>query len=145
MVPSNKPDGNVSDILLEHDALAISLANQLFSDVEAAYTERDFHGMWQLLFNFCRTDLQFYVEFCGAEEVAKGLVSAELAFSLIFTAVLQYLAPMTPFLAEEIFAQTNPSYTSIFQSKRSQLPKISQQFDTKVEWESLKKIYQSTN
>jgi isoleucyl-tRNA synthetase len=139
---SNKSDAEVSDILLEHDELAISFANQVFSDVESAYTERNFHGMWQLLFNFCCTDLQFYLEFCGAEELAKGLVSAQLAFSSIFTVVLQYLAPITPFLAEEIFAQTNPSFTSIFQSKRSQLPNISQQFDTKVKWESLKKNYQ---
>ena len=142
---SNKPDANVSDIILEHDALAISLTNQLLSDVQAAYTERDFYGMWQLLFDFCRTDLQFYIEFCDAKKVAEGLASAQLAFASIFTAVLQCLAPITPFLAEEIFVQTNSPFNSIFQSKRKQLPKISQHFDTKVEWESLKKIYQSAN
>ena len=142
MTTSNKPDANVCEILLKHDALAISLTNQLLSSVEAAYTERDFYGMWQLLLDFCRTDLQFYIEFCAAKKVAKGVVSAQLAFSSIFTAILQYLAPITPFLAEEIFVQTNSAFTSIFQSKRSQLPKISQQFDTKVEWESLKNSYQ---
>ena len=140
--PSKKTDTNVSDILLEHDALAISLTNLLLCDIEAAYTERDFYRMWQLLFDFCRTDLQFYIEFCGTKEKTKELVSAQFAFTSILTTILQCLAPISPFLAEEIFIQTKSSSTSIFQNKRRQLPKISQQFDIKIEWESLKNSHQ---
>ena len=142
---TDEPDENVSDILLEHDSLAISLTNQLLSDVEALYRKRDFYGMWQLLFDFCRTDLQFYIEFCGSEVIDKGLESAQLSLSSIFKVILQRLAPLHPFLSEEIFAQTNSSKGSIFQNEWNPLPKISQQFDTKAEWESLKKIYQSTD
>ena len=142
---SNEPGVDVSDVLLEPDALAVSLANKLLIDIEAAYRKRDFYGIWQLLYDFCRTDLQFYIKFCGSEVIDTGLESAQLSVSSILKVILQRLAPLHPFLAEEIFAQTNASTGSIFQNGWNQLPKISQQFDTKAEWESLKKIYQSTN
>lgn len=142
---SNEHGAEVSDVLLEPDVLAVSLTNQLLIDIEAAYQNRDFYGIWQLLYDFCRTDLQFYIELCGSEVIDKRLESAQLSVTSIFKVILQHLAPLHPFLAEEIFAQTNSSIGSIFQDKWNKLPKISQQFDTQAEWESLKKIYQSTN
>ncbi len=135
----------VFDALLEPDLLAVSLTNQLLIDVEKAYQDKDFYRMWQLLFDFCRTDLLFYIEFCRAKVSKNNSSSAQIALLLISKSILQQFAPIHPFLAEEIFAQINPSAGSIFQNEWDQLPKISQQFDTKAEWESLKKIYQSTN
>ncbi|RKU06888.1 hypothetical protein C6501_18155 [Candidatus Poribacteria bacterium] len=142
---SNEHGTEVSDVLLGPDVLAVSLTNKLLIDIEAAYQKRDFYGMWQLLYDFCRTDLQFYIELCGSEVIDKRLESVQLAVSSILKVILQRLAPLHPFLAEEIFAQTNSSIGSIFQDKWNKLPKISQQFDTETEWESLKKIHQSTN
>lgn len=134
---------DVYDTLLKQDMLAVSLTSQLLIDVEVVYQKSDFFKMWTLLFDFCHKELQFYIEFCQTKVSKKSLNSVQISLSLIVKAVLQRLAPIHPFLAEEIFAQAVNVLGSIFQSKWSQLPKISEQDHTRKEWASLKKDYQS--
>lgn len=136
---------DITASLQEPDMLAVSLTNRLLIDIEAAYYAKDFYEMWRLLYDFCHTELLFYIEFCCGKIPKKRSDSVQIALLLISKSILQRLAPIHPFLAEEIFVQTNIFSKSIFQSEWCQLPEISGQIDAKVEWESLKKFYQSTN
>ncbi|MDE0088285.1 MAG: class I tRNA ligase family protein, partial [Candidatus Poribacteria bacterium] len=135
---------DITASLQEPDMLAVSLTNRLLIDIEAAYYGKDFYEMWRLLYGFCHTELLFYLEFCCGKIPKKRSDSVQIALLLISKSILQRLAPIHPFLAEEIFAQINIFSKSIFRSEWCQLPEISEQIDVKVEWESFKKNYQST-
>jgi isoleucyl-tRNA synthetase len=136
---STETDDKVSENLTEHDALAISLTNQLLSDVEVAYKERNFFEMWQLLFDFCQTDLLFYFHLCQAADSDSALI----ALPSIFKVIVQRLAPLLSFLAEEIYKKGFSTSASIFEEKWGFLPPIISDNDPRTEWESLKKNHKS--
>ncbi len=140
---SKEPDENVFDALWETDALAVSLTKLLLIDVEAAYQERDFYGMWQLLFDFCQTELLFYIHLCRTEVSYKRSESTQIALSTIFKVVVQRLAPIFPYLAEEIYADGFSPSVSIFEEKWCNLSPIISDNNTRAQWESLKNVHQS--
>ena len=132
------------EVLSETDKLAVSLTRQLLIDVEAAYDARAFYKMWDILFDFCRTDFQFYIEHLYKNPLDKEALegsskpSTPLVLSSILIVILQRLSPFHPFLTEEIYAEVVPNSRSIFQNKTLHLPTLSEQCDVKPQWESMK-------
>ena len=90
------------DKIMPIDSLAIIVTSRLLQDVQQAYQDGDFHEMWALLTDFCEDDLRFYVRAMESRP-ATTLHVAQATLSQIATALLQRLAPLTPFLAEHFY------------------------------------------
>ncbi len=141
----------------QRDELALDATKARLKEVEAAYRNRNFHKMWELLFDFCDIDLRFYLQFVpmGSHETS---YAARRTLSIIGTLLLQRFAPLTPFLAERFYKQLSESLTkngaledaaelivvpaaaslpdSIFQTNWGCLATAAE--NAKAEWESLK-------
>lgn len=140
---TDAPDEKTS-ALLHPDTLAVSITNQLLEDVAAAYRKSDFYGIWTRLFDFCRADLQCYIHLCQQIDGSdKRFTSAKIAFEAISNVLLQCLAPLFPFLAEEIHQDMTNVPASVFLNTRNQLPSVPEQDDAKSEWRALKNAYRS--
>ena len=146
-------DAAATDKLLPIDSLAIIVTSQLLQDVQQAYQNGDFHEMWTLLTDFCEGDLRFYLRAMESRP-ATTLHVAQATLSHISTALLQRLAPLTPFLAEHFYhlisAEDITGNRSIFQKKWHRLSSIVEQAmhasdietdDAKTEWEALKNAH----
>jgi isoleucyl-tRNA synthetase len=139
-----------TDKLLPIDSLAIIVTSQLLQDVQQAYQNGNFHEMWTLLTDFCEDDLRFYLRAMESRP-ATTLHVAQATLSHISAALLQRLAPLTPFLAEHFYhlisTEGITGNRSIFQQKWHRLSSILEQAmhvsdvetdDAKTEWEALK-------
>ena len=135
------------------DALAIIVTDQLLQQVQQAYQDGNFHKMWTLLTDFCEDDLRFYLYALEARLETPTHI-AQVPLAQISTALLQRLAPLTPFLAEHFYHLIStdgvPGNRSIFQEKwHLRLPIIRQTLrvsdidpnDAKTEWEGLKNVH----
>ena len=109
--------------------------------------------MWEMLINFCQDDLRFYVQALESRST-KTVPAAQLTLSQITTALLQRLAPLTPFLAEHFYRLVSiegvTGSHSIFQSNwhdlatlvaQSSLPADMKHDNAKAEWEARKREY----
>ena len=143
----------ITDKSLTIDSLAITVTTQLLQEVEQAYQNGNFHEMWKMLTNFCEQDLGFYVRTIESRD-ATTFQAAQGTLSEISTALLQRLAPLTPFLAEHfhhlISTDNETDNHSIFEKNwHSVSPAIRQSLrasrtkknDAKAEWEALKNSY----
>ena len=128
--------------LLEQDKLAISVTTERIQQIESSYAVSDYAKIWQLLFDFCQSDLLFYIDLSKTEITDENLDSKYITVSSMLTAILQRLAPLQPFLAEEIHVETYSS-SSIFKNRLFEFSHINIQGDTKSRWESLKKTHQT--
>jgi hypothetical protein len=90
------------DKIMPIDSLAIIVTSRLLQDVQQAYQDGNFHEMWALLTDFCEDDLRFYLRAMESRP-ATTLHVAQATLSQIATALLQRLAPLTPFLAEHFY------------------------------------------
>ena len=135
------------------DALAITVTSQLLKDVQQGYQNGNFHEMWTLLTDFCEDDLHFYLRAMESRP-ATTLHVAQAILSEITTALLQRLAPLTPFLAEHFYRLVSTEGItgnhSIFQENWHLLSPIIGQTsqvsdietdDAKAEWEVLKNAH----
>ena len=125
------------------DVIVVSLTQQLMVQVDAAFENKDYFQVWELLSDFCNTELLFYLNICPTEVTKKGLVSSQIVLLSIIQVILERLAPILPFLAEEYYTNIFASTDSIFQNQLSQLPENPDQLDVQTEWESIKDEYQS--
>ena len=109
--------------------------------------------MWTRLTDFCEDNLRFYVRAMESRP-ATTLHVAQATLSEITTALLQRLAPLTPFLAERFYhlisADGITGNHSIFQKNWHQLSPVIGQIlqaadietnDAKAEWEVLKNAH----
>ena len=139
-----------TDKILPIDSLAITVTAQLLQDVQQAYQDGNFYEMWTLITDFCDDDLRFYVRAMESRP-AKTVPAAQATLSQIATALVQRLAPLTPFLAEHFYHLISTDGVtgnhSIFQNQWHLLsPIIGQTLhvsdietnDAKAEWEVLK-------
>lgn len=140
---SNEFDEKMLETLQPTDTLAVSLTSELLDEIEEAYKKRDFYKMWELLSDFCRTDFTFYINFCRTEISEEELESVQIALPIIFKVLVQRLAPLMPFLAEEIYAESVSASASIFEEKWNYLSPINSDTEIRTEWESLKNVYKS--
>ena len=140
---SNDFDKEMFETLLPTDTIAVSLTYQLVSEIEDAYKKRDFYKMLELLFDFCRKELAFYIIYCRTEISDENLESIQLALPAILKPLIQRLAPLMPFLAEAIYAEAFSASTSIFEEKWDELIPIVGDTEIRTEWESLKNVYHS--
>lgn len=131
-----------TNVLLEQDKLAISAIRERIQQIEDYYEVSDYAKIWQLLFDFCNADLLFYIDISKTEITDDNLDSKYITLSSMLTAILQRLAPIQPFLAEEIHGETY-STSSIFNNQLLEFSHINIQGDTKSRWESLKKTHQN--
>ena len=83
------------------DLLAILITHRLQTHLQEVYEENDFYKMWALLFEFCQSDLTFYVGICKSRESD----SVYVALTTIFIVLLQRIAPILPYLAEELYRE----------------------------------------
>lgn len=122
------------DKLQKQDSLAILITQQLLKNVEEAYEKRDFYTMWVLLYDFCITELPFYIGLCKTNKSD----SFQIALTSIFKVIVQRFAPILPYLAEELYANVFYPSASIFEEKWCHIPPINDEIDMNYEWESLK-------
>ena len=139
--------------MLPIDALVLTVTSQLLQDVQQAYQDGNYHEMWTLLTDFCEDNLRFYVRAMESRP-ATTLHVAQATLSEITTALLQRLAPLTPFLAERFYhlisTEGITGNHSIFQKNWHLLSPVSGQIlkaadietnDAKAEWEVLKNAH----
>lgn len=132
-----------NDLLTENDRLAVSVTQVLLMQVDAAYEEGDFFRMWQLLFDYCQSELHCYIELCKSDITNKKLDSIRIATSFICISILQRLASLLPFLSEEMYVESG-SQGSIFKTKWIQCHQEACQQDIMCKWENLKKSYKES-
>ena len=135
-------ENDATNVLLEQDMLAISATRERIQQIESYYKVSDYAKIWQLLFDFCNADLLPYIDISKTEITDDNLDSKYITVSSMLTAILQRLAPIQPFLAEEIHGETY-STSSIFNNQLLEFSHINIQGDTKSRWESLKKTHQT--
>lgn len=139
--------------LIPIDALAMIVTARLLQDVHQAYQDTNFHEMWTLLTNFCEDDLRFYLRSMESRPAKTGPV-AQATLVHIATLLLQWLAPLTPFLAEHFYhlipTEGVTNNQSIFQNNWHLLSPIIEKTlqvsdietdDAKAEWEALKNTH----
>ena len=141
-VMSNQPDDNAINTLTEQDRLAIAVTKVHLRRIETQYEEGNFFKMWQLLFDFCQSELLDYFEICRTGLADNNIDSIQIATSFIVTSVLQRLAPIQSFLAEEMYLEWY-SKGSIFKNKWSQYHQENSQKDIMSKWKELKNSYQT--
>jgi len=123
---SINPKKQFYEKLPEQDSYAIALTNQLLNNYGVAYEKRDFFNMWQLLYEFCKTDLNYYFGICQTDATESAIIT----LTVIFKILIQRISPILPYLAEEIFAEELSSKRSIFEEKWTFLPQIAIHNDT---------------
>jgi isoleucyl-tRNA synthetase len=108
------------DQLLEIDRYALAAARALADAVEADYARYEFHLVVQRLQTFCSEDLGgFYLDVLKDRLYTTGKAStarrsAQTALALIRDALLQLMAPVLSFTAEEAWRIVRPDEPSIF-------------------------------
>ena len=108
------------DQLLEIDRYALAAARALADAVEADYARYEFHLVVQRLQTFCSEDLGgFYLDVLKDRLYTTGKASAarrsaQTALALIRDALLQLMAPVLSFTAEEAWRIVRPGDASIF-------------------------------
>ena len=142
--PTHEIDDLETDLFSKQDRLAVSVTKLLLMQVETAYEESDFFKIWQLLSDFCQSELPFYIELCKAGITNKKNDSIRIATSFILISTLQRLAPLLPFLSEEIYADACSS-GSIFKTQWVQCRQVCEKKDIMCQWENLKKSDHTEN
>ena len=135
------------------DSLVITVTAQLLQEIQQAYQVGDFHEMWKMLTNFCQDDLRFYIHTLESRSTTT-LRQAQITLSQVTTALLQRLAPLTPFLAEHFYRLISIDGVtcshSIFQRnwhdlsplvEQSLQPSAMKEDEAKAEWEVRKRAY----
>jgi isoleucyl-tRNA synthetase len=95
--------------MLSLDRWAVDRAAKLQQEIAEAYTEYEFHLIYQKIHNFCVTDMGgFYLDVtkdrqytCQADSVARR--SSQTAMYHIAEALVRWLAPILSFTADEIW------------------------------------------
>ncbi len=96
--------------MIELDRWAVDRALQLQEEIKAAYTDYQFHLIYQKIHNFCVTEMGgFYLDIIKdrqyttqADSFARR--SCQSAMYHIIEAMVRWLAPITSFTADEIWA-----------------------------------------
>ena len=127
---SINPKKQFYEKLPEQDSYAIALTNQFLNNYEVAYEKKDFFNMWQLLYEFCKTDVNYYFGLCQTDVTEPAITT----LTVIFKIIIQRVSPILPYLAEELFAEELSSKRSIFEEKWSFLPQIAIHNDTNDKW-----------
>jgi isoleucyl-tRNA synthetase len=106
--------------LLEIDRYAVAAARSLADAVQDAYARYEFHVVIQRLQTFCSEDLGgFYLDvlkdrlYTTGKE-SHGRRSAQTALALIRDALLELMAPVLSFTAEEAWRIVHPDDATVF-------------------------------
>jgi isoleucyl-tRNA synthetase len=108
------------DALFDLDRYALAAARRLVDAVADDYQRNEFHTVVQRLQTFCSEDLGgFYLDVLKdrlytAGRASRARRSAQTALALIRDALLQLMAPILSFTAEEAWAIAHPDSASVF-------------------------------
>lgn len=129
------------DKFRNQDFLALLITRQLLTHLQEEYEKNDFYKIWVLLFEFCQSELDFYIGVCKTEKSD----SVYIALTTIYIVLLQRIAPILPYLAEELYREVFSTTSSIFEEKWYHIPQIIDEINIDDEWESLKQSNRSKN
>ncbi len=134
--PSLLSENSVKDFhkLQKPDKLVILITEQLQTHLQEVYEKYEFYKMWVLLYEFCESELTFYLSLCKTDKSD----SANIALTSIFKILLQRIAPILPYLAEEFYTEVFSTKKSIFEEKWYHIPHIDNEINANDEWKSLK-------
>src|SRR5690606_29249589 len=95
--------------MLPLDRWAVDRARLLQADIERAYTDYEFHVIYQKIHNFCVVDMGgFYLDILKdrlytSQPDSRARRSAQTAMQHIIEALVRWLAPILSFTADEIW------------------------------------------
>ncbi|MCG9126821.1 class I tRNA ligase family protein [Candidatus Poribacteria bacterium] len=123
--------------LNETDLLAISKVNNTISSIDIAYKTKEFHTIFNLLSDLCLKELDQYIQLSQKTLTKKNFQSLQSSITAILKVVIQRLAPIAPFLAEDLNTAVFTSSKSIFEEKWVELPQTNWNDDMVKEWKTL--------
>ncbi|RKU25939.1 hypothetical protein C6497_14220 [Candidatus Poribacteria bacterium] len=127
---------NIQD-LKETDVLALSKINDSISSIDKAYQTKEYDIIFDLLSDLCLKEFDKYIQLCQNGLTKSDFQSAQNTITAILKVVIQRLAPITPFLAEDLNAAVFTSSKSIFEEKWVILPQTNWNDDMAKEWKTL--------
>lgn len=123
--------------LKENDLLTLSKINDSISSIDKAYHTNEFHIIFDLLLDLCEKEFVKYLQLCQNGLNENNMQSAKSTITAILKVVIQRLAPITPFLAEDLNTAVFTSSKSIFEEKWVNLPQTNWNDDMDEEWKTL--------
>ena len=91
--------------MLTPDAQVLSTTASVLQSVDLAYHQRDYYQVWCLLRDFCQSDLQQFLDNrFNVPETVPEKRSYQTVLSEILYVLIQRVAPIIPFLAEQTYA-----------------------------------------
>ena len=130
--------------LLALDQWLLARAAQLQDEVRKAYTDYQFHVIYQKVYNFCVVELSnFYLDIVKDREyttqaASRARRSCQTAMYHVAEAMLRWLAPVLSFTAEEAWRYLpGARAASVFLAEWHTLPRVS--VDTAT-WDTLLKV-----
>jgi isoleucyl-tRNA synthetase len=141
--------------LMELDRFALDTLNGVIARVREAYDKFDFHVVFHTLYNYCTVDLSsFYLDilkdrlYCERAAGPKRR-SAQTALYYILEALVELMAPVLAFTAEEVWSKMSadsdraPSvHGSAFPEAVSRIELTS---DERTRWETMAALRQDVN
>ncbi len=123
--------------LKETDYLTLSKINDSISRIDEAYQSKTYHIIFDLLSDLCVEEFVKYIQLCQNDLTEENLKSTQSTITAILKVVIQRLAPITPFLAEDLNKAVFTSSKSIFEEKWVNLPQTNWNDDMVEEWKTL--------
>lgn len=132
------------ELMSELDRWAVGRARRLMKRVVSAYKDYEFHTVYHSVHNFCSVDMGgFYLDvikdrlYCGAPGSVERR-AAQTALHEILLVLVQAIAPILPFTAEEIWEHVHESVRSASSVHFTTWPK-DLQWDDELEarWEKM--------
>ena len=123
--------------LKENDVVALSRINVSISSIDKAYQTKEFQNIFDLLSDLCLKEFDQYIQLCQNGLTKNDFQSAQSTITAILKVVIQRLAPITPFLAEDLNSAVFTSSKSIFEEKWINLPQTNWNDDMVKEWKTL--------
>ncbi len=142
---------NENMILL--DRWIIDRANQIQEEIKTAYSEYNFHIVYQKVLNFCVADLGgFYLDIIKDRQYTMaadslGRRSCQSAMHHIAEAMIRWIAPIMSFTADEAwgFLPGNRSESVFLETWYEKLQTLNNEIISKKDWETIYKVRASVS
>ena len=134
---SFNPDTFKIQDLKETDLFALAKINDSISSIDKAYQSKEFHIIFDLLSDLCIKEFDKYIQLSQNGLTENDFQSAQSTITAILKVLIQRLAPITPFLAEDLNTAVFTSSKSIFDENWVILPQTNWNDDMAKEWITL--------
>ena len=123
--------------LTDTDLLSLSKINDSINAIDKAYQSKEYHLIFDLLSDLCVEEYHKYIQLCQNNLTQENIHSTQSTITAILKFVIQRLAPITPFLAEDLNTAVFTSSKSIFEEKWISIPQTNWNDDMVDEWKTL--------